>query len=745
MLLAVALAHHHANGQSPRQLPQAPTGLMCQLLAHSELTVITTRHPQFSWIVNDSHRGAKQFAYQILVSSNQGMMQKGTGDAWDSGKVISDQSINVLYSGKPLLANSRYWWATRTWDQQGHVSKYSAPQQFNIGDLQGSPNLTSSRWTRVPGSESMAPENRHPVEQQEIKPLQLIRKAPGHYFADFGRDAFGTLRLELTSDQAGQAVEVRLGEMRGANDTVEQQPGGSVRYLKLDLPLQQGQHVYTLEIPPQKRGVGMPEHLGEVVPFRYCEIINSPSELDATKVKQLAVFTHFDATAATFTSSDATLNDVWELCKYSIKATSFLGIYVDGDRERHPYEADAYINQLGHYCVDREYMMARYSHEYLLEHPTWPTEWIMHSVLIAWADYLYTGNRDSLVQNYDLLKAKTLVALERDDGLISTQTGLATPAVMDAIRLGAKYPVGPNGFRDIVDWPGGERDGYLMQPINTVVNAFHYRALVLMSSIAEAAGKTGDAHQFNQLATRVYRSFNDKLFDTAKGIYRDGEGTDHASLHANMFALDFGLVPKEHLRTVADFIKSRGMACSVYGAQYLLEALYAAGQGDYALQLLTATNDRGWAHMLHDVGSTITLEAWDRKYKPNLDWNHAWGAAPANIIPRLLMGVEPIEPGFKKLRIRPQPGSLKQATIQVPTVRGPVRVAVRQESNGVFHLACHIPANTTAEVHLPTLSNSRIKEGGHPVKEAAGISLLRSEHGRSVLAVGAGDYAFEVH
>ena len=127
------------------------------------------------------------------------------------------------------------------------------------------------------------------------------------------------------------------------------------------------------------------------------------------------------------------LDDIWALCKYSMKATSFCGVYVDGDRERIPYEADAYINQLSHYAVDREYTLARYSHEYLLEKPTWPTEWKQHSVLMAWADFMYTGNTRSLAQHYEILKSeKTLESHARADGLLNTK-----------------------GMRDIVDWPNG--------------------------------------------------------------------------------------------------------------------------------------------------------------------------------------------------------------------------------------------------------------------------------------------------
>jgi hypothetical protein len=48
--------------------------------------------------------------------------------------------------------------------------------------------------------------------------------------------------------------------------------------------------------------------------------------------------------------------------------------------------------------------------------------------------------------------------------------------------------------------------------------------------------------------------------------------------------------------------------------------------------------------MIYEVGATITLEAWDDRFKPNQDWNHAWSAAPANLIPGRLMGITPAEP-----------------------------------------------------------------------------------------------------
>lgn len=718
----------------------APLGLICELLSHPETTIITDPRPTFGWIVNDRRRAAVQSAYQIMVASSEEALKRNEADLWDSKKVASDQSVNVRYGGKPLPVNSKCWWVVRTWDGKDKPSPWSAPQRINTGGAPAGEPFYSERWVDVtPGdSTNRVRANRHPLEVHPFPPVVLICKEPGYYYADFGRAAFGTLSVPFTSKTDGHEVEIRLGEKRGAEDTVETNPGGSVVYRSVRLTLKKGTYTYKIVLPTSNYGIRMPEHIGEVAPFRYCEIIGSPSEIREEDLIQLAVFYKFDDDASSFVSSDKALNDVWEMCKYSIKATSFLGIYVDGQRERLPYEADAFINQLGHYCVDREYAMARYSHEHLIDHPTWPTEWILFSVLIAWEDYMYTGNLDSITRRYDDLIAKTLTALSREDGLISTRTGLMTEEVLHSVHFAGKE------LRDVVDWPhGSETDGYVFTTVNTVVNAFHYRALVLMGRMAEAIGRKDDAAKFGEQAGRVRDAFNEKLFDSAKGVYRDGEETDHASLHANMFALAFGLVDDERKSSVVKFIKSRGMACSVYGAQFLLDALYQAGEGDAALDLMTNRSDRSWPHMIYDIGSTVALEAWDPKYKPNLDWNHAWGAAPANIIPRLLVGVEPIEPGYHVARIRPQVGSLKEVSAEVPTIRGKVGITIRRDAD-TYRLRCSIPANMTAEIHLPTTNPSHVTEGGRPAKSVEGVRYARLEDGRSVFAIGAGEYDFAV-
>ena len=262
----------------------------------------------------------------------------------------------------------------------------------------------------------------------------------------------------------------------------------------------------------------------------------------------------------------------------------------------------------------------------------------------------------------------------------------------------------------IVDWPLGERDGYndgVVDPempkqvgpkVNTVANAFYYHALGRMALLARALDRQADARNWDEKANQVRDSFNRVFFDPSRGLFLDGEASSHCSLHANLFPLAFGLAVEERVPKIADFLESRGMACSVYGAQYLLEALFAAGREEYAIGLMSARTPRSWWHMI-DSGSTMTWEAWGPQFKPNLTWNHAWGAAPANILSRFVLGVRPIEPGYSKILIAPQPGSLEWVQGKVPTPLGPV--TLRVENGTRFKIQLQLPPNSSARLILP--------------------------------------------
>jgi alpha-L-rhamnosidase len=122
-----------------------PTDLRCEYLVNP--LGVDTRVPRLSWRseVRDQKaeiRGLKQTAYQILVASSEELLKQDKGDLWDSGKVASDQSVNVEYAGKPLTSNQRCFWKLRIWTSQ------LATNSSGSGVLSPESKNTSS-WSNV--------------------------------------------------------------------------------------------------------------------------------------------------------------------------------------------------------------------------------------------------------------------------------------------------------------------------------------------------------------------------------------------------------------------------------------------------------------------------------------------------------------------------------------------------------------------------------------------------------------------
>jgi alpha-L-rhamnosidase len=108
-------------------------GLRCEDLKNPQ--GIDTTRPRLDWIFSSSGRDQMQSAYQILVASSPKELAANQGDLWDSGKVSSDQSIQIGYAGKLLVSREQCFWKVRAWDQAGKVSGWSRPAQWTMGLL----------------------------------------------------------------------------------------------------------------------------------------------------------------------------------------------------------------------------------------------------------------------------------------------------------------------------------------------------------------------------------------------------------------------------------------------------------------------------------------------------------------------------------------------------------------------------------------------------------------------------------
>jgi alpha-L-rhamnosidase len=92
---------------------------------------LDVQQPRFSWQLVSEQRNISQTAYEITVSNSKGA-------AWKSGKISSDQSVQVPYAGPALQPGKKYTWEVRVWDNSGKPSAWSEPASFQTAFLNAS-------------------------------------------------------------------------------------------------------------------------------------------------------------------------------------------------------------------------------------------------------------------------------------------------------------------------------------------------------------------------------------------------------------------------------------------------------------------------------------------------------------------------------------------------------------------------------------------------------------------------------
>ena len=204
----------------------APEGLLVELLRYPEKAVITDSVPEFSWVFPIV--GVKQTACRILVASSLSVLNEGEVDFWDSDKIITNESINFNYNGKPLNPNQSYWWKVKIWDTVGTESEYSKPQQFHTSKFINSDDEFPGKSDFIQlANNTWVSEDRETSTFNNMKPIKFENVDNGRWFADFGKASFGTLELTINSLDSNETVELFLGERKNIDLTVNKNSGRS--------------------------------------------------------------------------------------------------------------------------------------------------------------------------------------------------------------------------------------------------------------------------------------------------------------------------------------------------------------------------------------------------------------------------------------------------------------------------------------------------------------------------------------
>jgi len=170
----------HSAAAIRRSSFSAPVSLRCEYL-ENPLGIDVVR-PRLSWAPlsrETGQRGQHQTAYQILVASSPESLARDDGDVWDSSKVRSDRSLQVIYAGPRLQPHTKCYWKVRVWDAADQTSPWSDAASWSMGLLHLS-NWTG-QWIAAP-AESAKPSGTE-VAAEEVTILPLLR----NIFAWIGR------------------------------------------------------------------------------------------------------------------------------------------------------------------------------------------------------------------------------------------------------------------------------------------------------------------------------------------------------------------------------------------------------------------------------------------------------------------------------------------------------------------------------------------------------------------------------
>ena len=107
--------------------------------------------PRLSWQVRADRRGTTQQAYQVLAASSPSLLRDAVGDLWDSGKVLSAESVLVPFGGASLPSRQQVFWSVRVWDDEDVVSSYAPAATFELGLL--SAQDWQAEWIAAVGGE----------------------------------------------------------------------------------------------------------------------------------------------------------------------------------------------------------------------------------------------------------------------------------------------------------------------------------------------------------------------------------------------------------------------------------------------------------------------------------------------------------------------------------------------------------------------------------------------------------------
>jgi len=431
-----------------------------------------------------------------------------------------------------------------------------------------------------------------------------------------------------------------------------------------------------------------------------------------------------------FDCDDPFLNSLWLKCRNTMNVNMRDAIQ-DPDRERAQWWGDAAIvlGEILHSCDLKAHPLIKKS---ILNLVDWQKpDGVLYSPVPAgnwdlelpgqmlssigmhgfWYYYLYTGDNATIKHAY--------------------------PAVKHYLDL---WKLGPDGLLVHRDggWDWGDWGENIDRPV--MDNALLYQALESAINMAKLTGNVADIPQYEGMRKSISDNYNRILWTGSE--YRSPGYTGITDDRGHGLAVLVGLAQPEQYPAIKKVFE-RSFNASPYMEKYILESIFRMGDANAALTRMKTRYQK----MVESPLSTL-WEGWgigSEGYGGG-SYNHGWSGGPLTLLMEYVCGIAPIEPGFSRFQVMPQPGSLNRAAASFETVKGTVKTSFQKKASRM-EIKVSVPATTSAVVGVPASGVKSIKligklvwKAGKYLKNAGSYTQLPAD--RIGFEVASGKWSF---
>ena len=579
-----------------------------------------------------------------------------------------------------------------------------------------------------------------PVQKTDmIRPIDVQEVKAGMYVFDMGQNMVGWAKLRVVG-KSGQRIQLRFAERLNPDGTI---------YTK-NLRTAKATDIYICQ--NDKMAEWEPRFTFHG--FRYVELTGYPGIPDVNSLTGIVLRSNAPETSS-FECSNPMVNKLYKNILWGQRGNYF-EIPTDcpqrDERKGWTGDAQAFI-QTGAYnmdiasfytawletvndCFEKYGIYPRYAPTKTGMPDDVPRAgWGDAGIICPWTLYRMYDDTRILERHYDHM-AQWIDILE-----VHTRPFFDPPA-----DYASNYEYDQKGETGFGDWLNQDGD---YPTRKYVINAAYYGYVTnLMIKIARALDKKEDEKKFLKVFNHIKRRFNDVFVKDDARILGDTQTT-------YLMALYFDLLP-DSLRqnAFAHLIRhiehnNGHLSTGFLGVNFLLPVLSEFGRTDIAYRLLQNTTFPSWGYMIEN-GATTIWERWDGWtqengfFDPSMNsFNHYVFGACGQWLFSDMAGIETRGPGFKNILIRPRiDKSMGYVKARYHSIHGEISVYWKNQKNK-FYLEITVPANTSAEVHVPATSEKDIRESQWSLDKVQHAELDSFSQGIAKIKVGSGHYVFE--